>query len=122
LTQMAAASARAKPQISSMREPAKAAPTYRPSSNGSRGAAHGWRSRNTGPSTKQPSVPLRPWPLVSATSPKTYPEFVQMIELRELKAAQMREYARRGRQVIAEHPDWQDNPSMTLAEVLGVSE
>jgi molecular chaperone GrpE (heat shock protein) len=52
----------------------------------------------------------------------TYPEFVQMIELRELKAAQMREYARRGRQVIAEHPDWQDNPSMTLAEVLGVSE
>lgn len=52
----------------------------------------------------------------------SYPEFIRMIELREQKAAQMREYARRARKVLAEHPDWPDNPSMTLAEVLGVSE
>lgn len=52
----------------------------------------------------------------------TYPEFIQMIALREEKAAQMREQARRARKVLAEHPEWQDTPSMTLAEVLGVDE
>jgi hypothetical protein len=52
----------------------------------------------------------------------TYPEIVRMIELREQKAAQTREFARRARKVLAEHPDWQDSPGMTLAEVLGVSE
>lgn len=52
----------------------------------------------------------------------TYPEFIQMIELREQKAAQMREFARRARKVLAEHPEWQDNPGMMLADVLGVSE
>lgn len=52
----------------------------------------------------------------------TYPEFVQMIELREQKAAQMREYARRARKILAEHPEWQETPSMMLADALGVSE
>ena len=52
----------------------------------------------------------------------TYPEFIQMIELREHKAAQMREYARRARKILAEHPEWQADPSMVLADVLGVSE
>jgi hypothetical protein len=52
----------------------------------------------------------------------TYPEFVQMIELREAKAMQMREYARKARKVLTEHPEWADNPTMMLAEVLGVSE
>lgn len=52
----------------------------------------------------------------------TYPEFVRMIELREQKASQMREFARRARKVLAEHPEWQDSPDMMLADVLEVSE
>ena len=52
----------------------------------------------------------------------TYHEFIQMIELREQKARQMREYARRARMILAEHPDWADNPRMTLGEILGLAE
>lgn len=52
----------------------------------------------------------------------TYPEFLQMIELREHKAAQMRELARRARTVPLQHPEWADNPRMTLADVLSISE
>lgn len=52
----------------------------------------------------------------------THPEFLQMIELREQKAAQMREYARRARKILTDFPEWADNPRMMLADVLGVSE
>ncbi|WP_431304074.1 hypothetical protein [Sediminicoccus sp. BL-A-41-H5] len=52
----------------------------------------------------------------------THPEFVQMIELREQKATQMREYARRARKILTDFPEWADNPRMMLADVLGVSE
>ena len=52
----------------------------------------------------------------------TYPEFVAMIEFRERKAAEMREEARRARMILTQHPHWADNPGMTLAEVLGISE
>jgi hypothetical protein len=52
----------------------------------------------------------------------TYPDLVQMIELRERKAAETRQSAHRARKVLAEHPEWQDTPSMTLAEVLGLDE
>jgi hypothetical protein len=52
----------------------------------------------------------------------THPEFMRMIELREQKASQMREYARRARKILAEHPEWAENPSMTLADILEVTE
>lgn len=52
----------------------------------------------------------------------TYPEFVAMIEFRERKAAEMREEARRARMILTQHPHWADNPGLTLAEVLGISE
>lgn len=45
-----------------------------------------------------------------------------MIDLRERKAAQMRDLARRARKVIAEFPEWEATPHVTLADVLGVSE
>ena len=51
-----------------------------------------------------------------------YPEFLRMIELREQKATQMREYARRARKILAAFPEWADNPGMVLADLLGVSE
>ena len=49
-------------------------------------------------------------------------EFIRMIDLRERKAAQMRDLARRARKVIAEFPEWEATPHVTLADVLGVSE
>lgn len=52
----------------------------------------------------------------------TYAEFVELIEFREQKAAQMRELARQARRVLLLMPDWQASPTMTLADVLGVSE
>ena len=52
----------------------------------------------------------------------TYAEFVGLIEFREQKAAQMRELARQARRVLLLKPDWQASPTMTLADVLGVSE
>lgn len=52
----------------------------------------------------------------------TYAEFVEMIEFREQKAAQMRELARQARRVLLVNPDWQASPTKTLADVLVVSE
>ena len=52
----------------------------------------------------------------------TYAEFVELIEFREQKAAQMRELARKARRVLLVNPDWQASPTKTLADVLGVSE
>jgi len=49
----------------------------------------------------------------------TYPEFLQMIALRERKAAQMRELAKRASTVLLQCPEWAANPAMTLADVLG---
>jgi hypothetical protein len=49
-------------------------------------------------------------------------EFIGVIDLRERKAAQMRAFAQRARRVLVEFPEWETIPSMTLGDVLGVTE
>ena len=49
-------------------------------------------------------------------------EFIGVIDLRERKAAQMRDFAQRARRVLAEFPEWETIPSMTLADILEVTE
>lgn len=52
----------------------------------------------------------------------TLPELRQVIALAERKADETRGRAMRLRDIILQNPGWEDSPSTTLAEILGVGE
>lgn len=52
----------------------------------------------------------------------TLPELRQVIAMRQRKVAEMSAQTKRLQLIIDEHPEWEDNPNMLLAEVLGISE
>lgn len=52
----------------------------------------------------------------------TLPEVRAVIALKRRKAAETSAEADELQDIIDRHPDWQDHPSMTLADVLGIAE
>jgi hypothetical protein len=49
-------------------------------------------------------------------------EVLDVIALKQKKAAEATAVAKALQEIVSEHPDWYEHPEMTLADILGVSE